>query len=192
MDKLQDVLAEQQRLFMEKPMTRQEVKALITELFPAWLLAMDGTPPRVGGAALVFENGAATWGGDQPYGSAGDTEWMQVVLDTTHIRVTAGPVYWNDQILNSGYSAYYDVAYSGLSTDDERWLFVEIDMGAPSATAKFSDDANDPVDAPDTHIVRWRLSKWKKTATGIERVKTAWPGGAIHLVPASLGPPRAT
>ena len=123
-----------------------------------------------------------------PRGAAGVyPEWYQTDIGGGKIRVYGGPVMWSSTRLDDA-TASYDVSYSGLSTDDERWLFVEIDLKNQTVTPKLQADATLPLDDPDNYLVRWRLSQWKKTATGISRLATAWAGGCIHF-PAILGPP---
>jgi hypothetical protein len=154
---------------------------------------------------LTVHNGHIDWRGYEPKiivdsvqdqleadGIGGEiVEWNQSVYSETHIRVIGGPVMWSN-VRQDDESAYYDVSYSGLSTDDERWLFVEIDLNAGTVTPKFQADATLPVDDPEKMIIRHRLSQWKKTATGVERIATAHAGGAIHFVQASFGPPIGT
>jgi hypothetical protein len=123
-----------------------------------------------------------------PRGAAGVyPEWYQPDIGGGKIRVYGGPVMWSNVRLDDS-SAYYDVDYSALATDDERWLFAEIDLKNQTVTPKLQADNTLPADDPDNYLVRWRLSQWKRTATGISRLATAWPGGCIHF-PAILGPP---
>lgn len=146
---------------------------------------------------LEIHGGHVEWHGHQPIivvdqlqeledSSPANAEWGQSDIGNS-IRVTGGPVMFSSTRMDDS-SAYYDVSYSGLSTNDERWLFVEIDLKNQTTTPQFAADADVPVDDPDNYIVRWRLSQWKKTATGIRRLATAWHGGCIHF-PAILGPP---
>lgn len=173
-------------------------------------LPKPGRPLSMPGLALGFarlehafknmtvHNGHVDWHGYEPkiiFDSAedqaeaeGSTEWAQSVYDATYIRVIGGPVMWSN-VRQDDESAYYDVSYSGLSTDDKRWLFVEIDLNSGTVTPKFQADATLPIDDPVALIVRWRLSQWKKTEAGITRLSTAWPGGCIHLAPVTVGPP---
>jgi hypothetical protein len=151
---------------------------------------------------LTVHNGRVDWHGHEPkiildaveeqQEAANSTEWAQSIYDATYIRVIGGPVMWSNVQYDSG-AAFYDVDYSGLSTNGERWLYVEIDLKNATVTPKFNTDATLPLDEPDADhlIVKWRLSQWKKTETGITRLSTAWPGGCIHLTPVTFGPPVA-
>ena len=124
-----------------------------------------------------------------PRGAAGVyPEWYQPDIGGGKIRVYGGPVMWSNVRLDDS-SAYYDVDYSALATDDERWLFAEITFAeSPSVVPKLAATSAIPLDDPANMVVRWRLSQWKRTATGISRLATAWPGGCIHF-PAVIGPP---
>jgi hypothetical protein len=126
---------------------------------------------------------------DVPPSSGLALEWRQFVYDATYIRVYSGPIYWADQLISEEpASGYYDVDYSGLSTNDERWLYVNIELLGAGITVALSASSAIPVSDPPNAIVRWRLSKWKKTATGIERLRTSWAGGCIQF-DALMGPP---
>lgn len=180
-----------------KQAERDHIWEVLREAIPKWLLDMpkDGPGFLVGIGAthgvapetiyLGYGEGHGIW--RQDIGAAvPPVEWAQRVdAKNEAVIVNAAPVMHANHAIGS--ESEQSVSFASLSEDDQRWLFVEIDLAEDTATAKFSDSADVPTDDPDAGKIRWRLSKWKRTATGISLVRSAWPGGVINI-PSVYGP----
>lgn len=171
-----------------------DIRALVREAVenavPALIKQMHDEPPRgdLTRAFLGFQGGTLVWRQlpDQPPVPGAPVEWAQRVdAENEAVKVNAAPVMHANRAIGS--ESEQSVSFSSLSENDQRWLFIEIDMVASTATAKFSESADVPTDDPDTGKIRWRLSKWKRTATGVSLVRSAWPGGVINI-PSVYGP----
>lgn len=171
-DRIQNFLAEQQRLFSEKSMTRDEVKALLAEMIPPWVLQMDRTPPRVGGAILNYENGAATWAGSQPY-SGEAWEWDTTVAENV-VTAAGGKVKFSTGTLPSVEPDPLTIDFTGVAVDATRFLFVETVV--PNGTIELKIQEDRPVDDPASSTYRKALSIWKMTAKGPVKIKTLFRG----------------
>lgn len=182
-----------------KQAERDHIWEVLREAIPKWLLDMpkDGPGFLVATGAthgvapetiyLSYAEGHGIWRQlpDRPPPDA-PVEWAQRVdAENEAVKVNAAPVMHANRAIGS--ESEQSVSFASLSEDDQRWLFVEIDLAEDTATAKFSESADVPTDDPHTGKIRWRLSKWKRTATGVSLVRSAWPGGVINI-PSVYGP----
>lgn len=191
-------LQEQIAQAMNRPMTEQDVRSIIEEMVHPSILGMGGGPEAGdtdffntpdAEVFLGYYQGVGVWKtqSKQDYGAAvPPVEWAQRVdAKNEAVIVNAAPVMHANHAIGS--ESEQSVSFASLSEDDQRWLFVEIDLAEDTATAKFSESADVPTDDPHTGKIRWRLSKWKRTATGVSLVRSAWPGGVINI-PSVYGP----
>jgi hypothetical protein len=171
------------RAGLGKGVTREDVRDLVRQMLPTFLVNMQDMPP-IGDprrAVLGYEGGALVWrkmpGGGSAAGQA--CELDVTVVGTTFTVAPGELIHGTRRILYAGGTVDGSVVPAPDAAAVPpvealyRWVFLELDLSVGSATAKIlystpevAENQLKPIDEPALGIYRIALSKWIRNAAG--------------------------